>query len=114
MKKDTNLLFKKDYSVKPDAENVRLKTESHDNGFSLNKFLDSKKRIWELDFLRGICNDNNIDYSTETVLELYEKITSNGIEVPIDITRPLANFDTVLTILIPTKLSVLSSLQGGL
>lgn len=48
-------MFKKDYSVKPDAENVRLKTESHDNGFSLNKFLDSKKRIWELDFLRGIC-----------------------------------------------------------
>ena len=67
-----------------------------------------------LDFLHGICNDNNIDYSTETVLELYEKITSNGIEVPVDITRPLANFDTVLTILIPTKLSVLSSLQGGL
>ena len=48
------------------------------------------------------------------ILELYEKITSNGIDVPIDITRPLANFDTVSTILIPTKLSVLSSLQGGL
>ncbi len=67
-----------------------------------------------LDFLQNICNDNSIDYSTETVLELYEKITSNGIDVPIDITRPLANFDTVSTILIPTKLSVLSSLQGGL
>ena len=67
-----------------------------------------------IDFLHDICDDNGIDYSTETVLELYEKLTSNRIKVPIDITRPLANFDTVSTILIPTKLSVLSSLQGGL
>lgn len=56
MKKEINFLEGTDYSIKPDAsannENNSQNKEIYGTG---NKFLDSKKRIWELDFLRGIC-----------------------------------------------------------
>lgn len=68
-----------------------------------------------LDFLHNACDYYNVSYDDEeTELELYEKLNELGIQTDVDITRPIAKFDTVATILVPTKMSVLSNLQGGL
>ena len=67
-----------------------------------------------LSYLQELCIANDIDYLlTDDVQILYNLLINAGITVNIDLQKPLATFDCVLTILPPTKLSVLSSLNGN-
>lgn len=47
----------KEVLVKPDPQNADITKEKLSDfcGYKINEFLNAPKRIWELDFLRGVC-----------------------------------------------------------
>lgn len=67
-------------------------------------------------YLNQLCTDNNIDFNNITDREKYEKLVEAGQTFPTDfnIDRILVRYDTVMPILIPTKISVLSVINGGI
>ena len=68
-----------------------------------------------LDYLRNTCNENGVYYSNEmTAEQLKEKLIEAGVEITVNPKMPITYIDVDLPILTPTKLSVLSDLQGGL
>ena len=67
-----------------------------------------------LSYLRTQCNDKGIAYlDTDTTEQLYEKVKSY-LPAEFSLDKPIQYFDNVFPILNPTKLSVLSSIPGGL
>lgn len=68
-----------------------------------------------LPYLQGLCSTNGLS-TTGSVDVLYDRLLEFGYKFDdkFSITRPLGKFDTYKPILTPTKMSVLSTINGGL
>ena len=68
------------------------------------------------DYLNSLCNSKNVDYQGLNNKEKYDKLVEAGCEFPkgFNVNRVIGKYDVVMPILAPTKMSVLSSINGGL
>lgn len=68
------------------------------------------------DYLNELCTEKGIPYIGLNNQEKYNNLVEAGYVFPkeFNINRVLGKYDTVMPILIPTKMSVLSSINGGL
>lgn len=68
------------------------------------------------DYLQSLCATNNIDYTGLTKEEMYTLLVGAGqtFSKNFNIDRVIGDYDVVKPILTPTKLSVLSDINGGL
>lgn len=68
------------------------------------------------DYLNGLCISKGIDYVGISNQEKYGKLIEAGHLFPkeFNVSRVIGKYDVVMPILVPTKMSVLSSINGGL
>ena len=68
------------------------------------------------DYLNGLCISKGIDYVGISNQEKYDKLVEAGYVFPkeFNVSRVIGKYDVVMPILVPTKMSVLSSINGGL
>lgn len=68
------------------------------------------------DYLNSLCDSKNINYEGLENNEKYDKLVEAGQEFPkgFNVNRVIGKYDVVMPILVPTKMSVLSSINGGL
>lgn len=68
------------------------------------------------EYLTKLCKDNEIECAELVNQEMYDKLISAGhiFNDNFVLDRMLVNFDTVMPILVPTKMSILSSINGEL
>ena len=66
-------------------------------------------------YLTQLCENYHIDTDNDNVV-MYNRLLAAGVKFDdkFDLTLPLAVFDTYKPILVPTKMSVLSTINGGL
>ena len=70
-----------------------------------------------IDYLRQLCTDNDIDYTdNNTIIDLYLLLRDIGYAFNnnFDVNAPLAMFNIVKPILVPTELKVMSDIKGGI
>ena len=69
------------------------------------------------DYLQELCDANELSYTDNmTVAELYELLQTNGYEFSktFNLDSPIAEFEVMKPILVPTELRVMSDIKGGI
>lgn len=67
------------------------------------------------EYLTQLCNNNDVGTDIDITV-MYNRLLEAGVKFDdkFNLTRPLAAFDTCKPILVPTKMSVLSTINGGI